>query len=108
MAVNVGLTVIQNNQVTLSLQVLKPPTLQPYDLTGLTLEFVLKASATATDASGTTITPTVTDATQGQATVTIAGTSNATGGTLWYRLDVIDGSGNHVTAIEGPYVIQAA
>lgn len=113
MAVTQNLTVPQNNILDLSLNVTLPlvvgyPEAQPYNITGLTPELVIKASASASDGSGTTYTPTVTSATEGFMAVTIPGTQNATAGTFWWRLDVIDGSGNHVTCIEGQYQVTAA
>lgn len=112
MAVTQAITIPQNNLLKLTLPVTLPQVAsyppEPYNLTGLSLEFVVKASATAADGTGTTYTPSVTDATAGLATLTIPGSGNAAPGTFWYRLDVVDSGSNHVTAVQGPYVVTAA
>jgi hypothetical protein len=113
MAVTQNITVPQNNIVDLVIPVTYPlvnpwPAAKPYNLTGLTVSLVIKASATATDGSGTTYSCTVTSAAEGLVSVTIPGSQNATAGEFWWRLDVIDGSGNHVTAVEGTWTVTAA
>ena len=108
MALNVPVSVVQSNKIILSFQVTDDDG-NLFNLTGYTTSFVLKASATATDGSGTTITPSVTSAAHGEGTVTIPGTDIATApSTLWYRLDVIDGSSNHVTALMGRFSVLSA
>ena len=107
MAVEVDWGVIQSNQAVLSGQV-SDVNGRPLPLTGLTLSFVLKASETATDASGSTFTPTITSAARGEWSLTIPGSDFATAGTLWYRLDVVDGSSNHITAALGSVSVKAA
>jgi hypothetical protein len=112
MAVTTAFTIPQNNIAELTLPVTLPQVAnyppEPYPLTGLTLEFVIKPSASSDDGAGTTYTPTITDADQGLATLTIPGSQNASPGTFWYRLDVVDGAGNHVTALQGNWVVTAA
>jgi hypothetical protein len=112
MAVTQNLTVVQNNLVELTVPVTYPivpgwPAARPYNLTGLTVALVIKASDTASDGSGATYSGTILSAAEGLVTFTIPGTQNATAGTFWWRLDVIDNSGNHVTAVEGSWTVTA-
>lgn len=112
MAVTTAFTIPQNNIAELSFDVTLPQVAtyppEPYNLTGLSLEFVIKPSASSADSAGTTYVPAVTDAAQGLATLTIPGSGNANAGTFWYRLDVVDSGSNHVTAVQGNYVVTAA
>jgi len=111
MAVECNLVIPQGNQAVISLAVTLPPRgvepAEPYDLTGFTLAFTVKPSAESADSAGTTYAPSVTSSAEGQATVTVPGSGNAAAGSFWYRLDVIDGSGNHVTAVYGTYEVLA-
>ena len=113
MATTIAISVPQNNQLVLTIQVTLPPAGtgvpgEPFSLAAFSLSMVVKASASATDASGTTYTPSITSATAGMASLTIPGSGNAAAGTFWYRLDVVDGSSNHVTAAQGNYQVTQA
>jgi hypothetical protein len=106
MALNIPLAVVQSNLIMLSFQITQND--QPFNLTGCTLKFILKASAGATDVSGLTLTPSITSEPLGEGMVTIPYTDIATSGNEWYRLDVIDGEANPVTALMGSFTVIAA
>lgn len=107
MARRIDWTVVRSNQAKLTGQVFADDD-DPLSLTGLTLSLVLKASSTATDGSGITFTPTITSSENGQWSQNIPGADLATAGTMWYRLDVIDGGGNPTTVNYGFVNILAA
>lgn len=78
-----------------------------------TARVVLKASQTATDASGTTYESgsaelAIEPGTQGYVTFTIADTVFTTAGTTWWRFDVIDVLGNPYCVMFGPVYCLAA
>lgn len=103
-----ALTVDQGNATTLSGTVTSGGS--AYNLTGVTLNMVIKASAAATDASGTTLSTTtgeisVVSAAGGTFSVTVPSTSVATAGQTWYRVDAVSG-GNTRTVIYGPLTVQ--
>lgn len=87
----------------------------PLNLTGYTVTLILKATATAPDALGTTYTEagalTITSATQGQFTWVLPGADTAlfsAPGSLWYRVDVTAGEGDPVPAMYGALWLAAA
>jgi len=85
----------------------------PLNLTGYTLKFVLKASSTATDASGTTLTIgngiTVANLAISSFTVVIPHSQALlqVPGTYWYRLDIIDSSLNVNSILNGNVYVLA-
>lgn len=89
MSINYGteydLTVLQNNDETIPLTY--SDGFSPYNLSGLTLTFYLKASDTASDGSAVMITPTVIAELLGQLSVTIPHSDLATAGIMFYHLD---------------------
>ncbi len=114
----VNITVPVNNDLSqpfflLTYQVPGSGIVAPLNLTGYTLKFVLKASSTATDASGTTYAIgsgiTVTNLAISSFTVLIPHTQTLlqTPGTYWYRLDVIDGSLNVNSILNGNVYVLA-
>ena len=115
MSSNQVVSVLVNNDITLTLQLTKqiyPNTAltnyTPLNLTGLSLTFYIKAASTAADSGATTYTIgsgiTVTNAALGQITVTIPKSANATAGLFWWRIDVISGA-SVSTAMYGPYYV---
>lgn len=100
------LTVIQNNDETFSLALTYNGAV--FVTTGFTLSVVVKASPTATDASGTTFTPTIVNASLGQVTWKLPHANTGTAGTQWWRLDAVDGGGNRTTIVMGNLIIMAA
>lgn len=104
------LTVVENNDVVFTLNLTYNSA--PFNLTGYTVDLVLKASETATDGSGITFTTgsglTVTSTQFGQVQWTFPHADDATPGTQWWRIDAIDGSGDRTTFIMGNFTIQAA
>jgi len=106
----IPLTVQQGNDVTVNLAVTTPDgTAQ--NLSGYTLSMVVKGSAVASDASGVTLTTasglTVVSAAEGTLTALLTHQVLAQPVPLWYRLDLVDGTGKRTTAIEGPIAVQA-
>lgn len=97
------LSVIENNDVTfnLSLQLNGAP----FDVTSYTLSLVLKASASATDASGTTFAVgtglTVVSAALGKVNWALPRTQTGTPGKKWWHIDAVDGSSNRTTIMLG-------
>jgi len=110
----INLSVLQNNDAKINLYVTyQPENLWiPLPLTGITPSFVLKASQTATDASGTTYTVgnglTILSSRLGQIQASIPKTSLATAGSMWYRLDLTSAANGDQTAIYGNLYILAA
>lgn len=87
----------------------------PMDLTNFTLKAYQKASATAPDSGATVYTVgaglTVTNAKLGKVTLAIPHANVPEGSatqTEWWRLDLIDGFNNVLTAFYGPLTIKAA
>jgi hypothetical protein len=106
MSMQLDIAFVANNDVTCNFAV----TLNndPFNITGYTSHFYLKASRTASDGSGITITPTVTNAIEGKLSVFIPRTDVATAGAMWYRLDLVDGSGDISTAFFGNITVLSA
>lgn len=89
------LTVYLNKDADLTLTLTDPTTTSqanpnglPYNLTGLTVNLIRKASRDAPDATGKSYTCTVTSPTTGVATVTLPAADNAATGVDWYRVDL--------------------
>lgn len=109
MGVRTDLTLVEGNTETVEETVTDDDTGQPFNLTGKTVEFYIKANATVPDTdpsvvklSTATGEVTVTDAAGGVATVAVPAQA---AGTAWHRLDVVSG-GSRKTAVYGPlYVI---
>jgi len=82
-----------------------PLILEPY-----TLKVVLKTSASTPDSAGLTFEEgsglTVTY--PSEFTWVIPRADNTTAGQLWYRVDIIDGSGDVATALYGNFTVIAA
>jgi hypothetical protein len=78
-----------------------------FNLTGMTLVAVLKASKTASDGSGTTFTPAIATGTQGLFTWTIPRGDNTTTGTFWYHIYVED-AGDNATIFFGTFTVNPA
>lgn len=81
---------------------------QPSNLTGFTVEVMVKATSETLDSLGTQITGTVTDALRGVVTVTFPLAVTQTYGTYWWRLDTIDGNSNHTTYFRGNFYVVPA
>lgn len=91
------LTLYQGNSDTLTLSVTADDTGLPLDLTGASdIKMVVKASADATDASGTTLSKltgeiSIVSAAAGTAIVAVPSSLTAAAGPFWYRVDVLPG-----------------
>ena len=112
MTTNYILNLNQNNDETIDFNITEADPSDsgtPFNLTGYTANFYIKATATTSDASATIISGTITNATEGLVTVQIPAASLAASGALWWRLDVI-GPGNtpRKTAGKGALNVQAA
>lgn len=83
-------TILQNSDESLAFEVMNGAS--PYNLTGLTLTFYLKATNLTADGSGFSNTPSVTTATLGQFTVTIPRAQLASAGSMFYHIDETNGS----------------
>ena len=111
MSSNQTLTTPRANDTVFSFQLLLNE--RPMNLTGFTLEFHLKPSAQADDATGITLNSstgvTVTNATRGTVDILVPATANTTAGNQWWRLDAIDTAHNNarITVMYGPYVVLA-
>lgn len=80
-----------------------------YDLTGATVEVVVKPSRHESDATGTTYSATITSPpTLGQATLTIPAADLSTPGVQWYHVDILGSGGSRIIVNIGPFDIQAA
>lgn len=77
----------------------------PLPLAGYTLTAYLKASRTAADSTATLFTVgaglTITDSVNGKVTLAIGHAALPNPRTMWWRIDLADGSGNVTTAIYG-------
>jgi len=109
MSVQIPLVALQNNDNTYYLDVTFNG--KPLDLTGYTPHAYVKATQTTPDGSATTynIGSGLTWLTQtlGLLKFTIPHTAVTTPGTAWWRLDIVDGSGNVSTVFFGPVTIKA-
>lgn len=109
MASSVVLSVLQNNDATVDLNVTEADGTTPQDLTGLLVSMVIKASDSAPDPTGTVLTPgtglTITDVTGGTVTALLTEAMLALPATLWYRLDVTDGGGHRTTVMFGQLLV---
>lgn len=103
----IALTLNQNNDEDLPGTVTKEDTGQPQDLTGVTLEMYLKASASADDSTATVLSSaapggiTITNAAAGTYTVAIPDSALTAAGTRWYRVDAVSGP-TRKTVVYGP------
>lgn len=104
------LAAIQNNDANFYVNITLNGT--ALDLTSYTPKVVLKATQQSADVSGTTFTigSGLTWVAQklGKLKLTIPHASLATAGTLWWRLDLVDGNGAIFTALYGPVTVKAA
>lgn len=107
-----ALTVGQNNDEALSGTAVDEDTGLPLDLTGVTLEMYLKASAATADTdpavtklSTATSGITITNAAQGIYAVAIPDTALTAAGIRWYRVDAIAGS-SRKTIVYGPLKVR--
>ena len=109
MSTNQALTALRGNDTTWQLQAFLNG--MPLNLSGYTLKCYVKASSTATDASGTTYTAgsgiTVVNSGQGIINFTVPATALTTPGTQWWHWDITDGSNNNSTVMYGPLTILA-
>jgi hypothetical protein len=88
---DLGLPVNHDADVTITL--LNPTTGDPYDLTGLTVNFYIKPGRTVPDSAGTMYECTVVGPpTNGIATVNIPEASITVPGIVWYRVDLVSES----------------
>jgi len=106
LATTIPLTVDQANDVTVTLAVYESDGVTPQDLTGMTVELVIKRGRRLSDVNATVLTVgaglTVVSLPGGLLTAFFPhSTVTAAAGTFWYRLDVLDGSGGRTTAIDG-------
>lgn len=91
------LTVYLSKDADLTLTLTDPTTASqtnpnglPYNLTGLTVNFIRKASRDVPDATGKTYACTVQGSpTNGVATVTLPAADNSATGVDWYRVDLV-------------------
>jgi hypothetical protein len=104
------LSVIENNDVVFNLNLAYNGV--PFDFTNYTLSLVLKASPTATDASGITFTVgsglTVVAAKLGKVNWSLLHANTGTPGQRWWRIDAVDGSSDRTTFIFGNFFVMAA
>lgn len=111
MASSVVVSVLQNNDATVDLDVTEADGTTPQDLTGLTMSMLIKASDSAPDSTAVVLTSgsglTVTDVTGGTVTALLTEAMLALPGTLWYRLDAVDGAGHRTTVMYGQLLINA-
>ena len=121
MSVMISLSALENNDTTYVMQVtyntapINTPFFgmqTPFSLTGYTPKVLTKASSATPDASATTYTVgsglTLVSALLGEISWVLPHTASIvqTPGTYWWRLDLVDGSGNVGTALYGNlYVI---
>jgi hypothetical protein len=103
-----ALTLDQANATTLSGTVTSGGS--AYNLTGVTLNMYLKASAATSDSAATVLSTAtgeiaVVSAAGGTFTVTVPAASVATAGQSWYRVDAV-ASGNTRTVVYGPLTVQ--
>lgn len=104
---NVNLTLYERNDETVDHTVTQDGA--PFDLTGKTLEFVLKTRTQDLDSAGVILTDTdgditVTDPAGGLATTSISSENLATPGNKVWRLDVLDGT-DRKTAVFGKITV---
>jgi hypothetical protein len=112
--VNQQLNFVQNNDEAVTITVTDPtrPAQSgqpaPFNLTGATVKFIRKASQNVldTDPSFKSYTATITNATQGIASVSVPAADNAIAGTTWWRVDVISG-GKTLSPNYGPLMVIA-
>lgn len=91
------LTIYQNHDADLLISLIDPTTItlqnplgNAYNLTGLTVSLVRKATRDTADAQGKTYTCTIQGSpTAGNATVTLPAADNSLAGVDWYRVDLI-------------------
>lgn len=91
------LVIYQNKDADLILTLTDPTTISqtnstglPYNLTGLTVNLIRKASRDSADATGKTYVCTIQGApTNGVAAVTLPAADNAVPGVDWYRVDLV-------------------
>lgn len=103
-----ALVVLQNSDANLALSFTDPVTGLAYDLTGLSISFVVKPSRYVADSQGTFYTPTIVNPpTVGQATLLIPGSDLAVIGTQWYHADILGGGGSKVSSKFGPFIVEA-
>lgn len=109
MSVQWPLTAIQNNDNNYFLDVMFNG--EPLNLTGYTPHAYIKASQTTSDGSATTYNIgsglAWVNQNLGKLKFTIPHTATGTAGTMWWRLDIVDGSGNVYTVFYGPLTIKA-
>ena len=104
------ITVVQNTDPKFSISLNVAGTETPYDLTGSTVSFYIKAAPGAADGSpkytvGSGIT--VTDAAGGDLDVQFNSSDIATAGSYWYKL-VVTKSGLDDAVMYGPLAVVAA
>ena len=122
MSLMVNLSALENNDTTFILQItynnspVNTPffgTQTPFNLTGYTPKLYVKATSSTPDGSATLYQVgsglTVTSTPLGQITWVLPHTATQvqTPGTYWWRLDLVDGSGNIGTALYGNLYILA-
>lgn len=90
------LIVFLNKDADLTIAVIDPTTItqsnpqgNPYNLTGLSVNFIVKPTREDPDNEGATYVCTITNPTGGIATVTLTAADNNTVGVQWYRVDVV-------------------
>jgi uncharacterized membrane protein len=96
------ISLLQDNDEFLTFTISNGAT--PYNLTGVTLTFYLKASNAVADDTGISITPTVTSATLGEFTVDVPNSSLEASGTMFYHVDAAYGTSTVITTLTFGYV----
>jgi hypothetical protein len=109
MASQTVLSVLQNNDANVELDVTEDDGSTPQDLTGLIVAMFIKASDSAPDSTATVLTSgsglTITNVTGGEVTAFLAEAMLAIAATLWWRLDVTDGAGHRTTVMYGQLLV---
>ena len=111
MSLQVDLTVVVNNDASFAFDLTYNGL--PVNLTGCTVTVYLKASRTASDGSGLTFSTPASGVTfnsqeLGKVTWALPKDDNATSGTLWYRLDVLDTGSFMTTYFFGNFNVLSA
>ena len=112
MPIRRDLSVTQGNHTTIDVAITDSDTGGPYDLTGVTVEVYLKATAGQADNDAGTILLTspsniqINSAVNGTCTVTIIAANLPTAGRRWWRLDCV-ASGQRRTVMFGPMYVTA-
>jgi hypothetical protein len=101
------LFVLQNSDANLTFTLTQPDGVTPYNLTGYSVNVVVKPSRYLPDNTGVTYSATVATPTSGIATLVIPAANLGTVGAQWYHVDIVGSGSSKVTATIGPFNVQA-